>query len=160
VLKALFDPFDADNDPFGGNRYAWCWYPLTSDEAVLNCGPWSTSNMQPVSCEPHRQAHGGECESRKPSSGTPNQGAEVLFCEDRGNRRRARLRQREPLDIPDQGGWVTSQTVVAGPGTGAGRRLRVHIVHPNIGDLEVKLTDPAGKRNRSCTTGPAAARTT
>jgi hypothetical protein len=145
VLKAWFDSFDADNDPFGGTVYAWCWYPLNSDAAVLNCGPWSTSNMQPVSAS-HIGKRMAVKVIPKTTSGTPNQGAEVLSAKT-GEIVDGHVYDNESrVDIPDQGGWVTSQTVVGRPGTGAGRRLRVHIVHPNIGDLEVKLTDPAGKQ--------------
>ncbi len=43
-LTAIFDPYDAENDPFGGTTYQWCRYPAASNTPEW-CSAWSTSNM-------------------------------------------------------------------------------------------------------------------
>ena len=44
--------------------------------------------------------------------------------------------------IADAGGWVASYLQVKDAGTITDQRLQVRIIHPNIGDLEVRLAGP------------------
>jgi hypothetical protein len=76
TLHAVFDPFDVENDPFGGTTYQWCEYPANSETAD-GCTPWGTSDTYALAFNSIGKRIGVKVIPRT-SSGSPNVGVETL----------------------------------------------------------------------------------
>ena len=141
VMRAVFEAFDAENDPFGSTVYQWCWYPVTGE----NCSPWSTSATY--------QVQPGNLGTRvavkvipKTTTGTPNEGAQVTSAQTAVVAAWVPpvYRNEQRLDIPATGAWVESKIYVADSGQISDQRLNVRILDLDIRDLVVKLIAPNG----------------
>jgi hypothetical protein len=146
-LKAAFDAFDAHNDPFGGTTYQWCWYPLTG-ETENGCTQWSTSDTWTVPASVIGMRLAVKVIPRT-TSGTPNVGEEAISGKTAAVATWVATVYKNDtrLDIPDSGGGtVWSYLHVGDSGTITDQRVQIRLIHPHIGDLEVKLADQSGKQ--------------
>jgi subtilisin-like proprotein convertase family protein len=75
VLRAAFDPFDGDNDTFGGTTYQWCEYPAEGN-TPNGCAAWSTSDSWTVTAGNVGKRLAVKVIPRT-TTGSPNVGAEV-----------------------------------------------------------------------------------